>query len=261
MRNSKNWNYIIISILICLIIVTCNSFRNTSTKVENMQLEIERVEQATEELKKEVTEEPVEKPSKEVEKAKEIEEDLYSKEVFDATRIKHYKYQEANSSDLVNVDGHKLHKDAAKAFLAMQEAGLRGFVSDKTNKKVSARLTIISAFRSVEHQAGIVKRKEAAGQSPEQIYIVSSAPGHSEHHTGYALDINELTQGFENTHAYEFLVKRAKEFGFELSFSRGNHQGIAYEPWHWRFIGTPEAQKAFQLAQIEELKKNPKKDN
>jgi hypothetical protein len=42
----------------------------------------------------------------------------------------------------------------------------------------------VSAFRSVERQAEIVRRKLAAGGRIEEILTVCAPPGFSEHHTG-----------------------------------------------------------------------------
>ena len=65
-----------------------------------------------------------------------------------------------------------------------------------------------------------------------------AAPGHSEHHTGRAVDIatpgsRPLTEEFEDTDAFRWLTSRAVEFGFSLTYPRDNPWGIAYEPWHW----------------------------
>jgi D-alanyl-D-alanine carboxypeptidase len=67
---------------------------------------------------------------------------------------------------------------------------------------------------------------------------VNAAPGHSEHHTGRAVDIatpgsRPLTEEFEQTDAFRWLSSRAVEFGFSLTYPRDNPWGIAYEPWHW----------------------------
>ncbi len=39
------------------------------------------------------------------------------------------------------------------------------------------------------------------------------------------------------------------EFGFELSFPENNPQGVRYEPWHWRFVSSPEAQAIFRRSE------------
>ena len=84
---------------------------------------------------------------------------------------------------------------------------------------------------------------------------ISAPPGYSEHHTGFAIDLTDgnfpkkdLTIDFENTNAYKWLTRHAQDFGFELSFPPNNLQGLSYEPWHWRYIGSPEAASAFAQA-------------
>ena len=102
-------------------------------------------------------------------------------------------------------------------------------------------LFVVSAFRSFDRQLEIIKRKLIAGQNWEEIFRVSAPPGCSEHHTGRAVDIGTphckvLDEEFEQTEAFDWLVRFAGEFGFRLSYPRGNSCGYAYEPWHWCFV-------------------------
>ena len=99
-------------------------------------------------------------------------------------------------------------------------------------------LQLVSAFRPVDDQAGILRRKLEQGQSIDAILRVSAAPGYSEHHSGRAIDLTTpgyavLEEEFERSAAFAWLGRRAAEFGFRLSYPRGNPHGIAYEPWHW----------------------------
>ena len=96
----------------------------------------------------------------------------------------------------------------------------------------------VSAWRSVDYQAGIVQRKLDQGQSMKNILWVSAAPGFSEHHTGRAIDVTTpgfevLEEVFEHSPAFEWLTHNACDFGFYLSFPRDNRHGVAFEPWHW----------------------------
>ena len=96
----------------------------------------------------------------------------------------------------------------------------------------------VSAFRSVDYQAGILQRKLDQGLKINKILETSAAPGYSEHHSGRALDISTpgypvLEEEFENSPAFDWLCERAPEFGFSLSFPRDNQHGVVYEPWHW----------------------------
>ena len=103
-------------------------------------------------------------------------------------------------------------------------------------------LLIVSGFRSYEYQAALIRKKINAGQSITKILAVNAAPGHSEHHTGLAVDIatpgsRPLTEEFEDSRAFAWLGENAGRFGFSMSYPRDNPWGIIYEPWHWAMNG------------------------
>lgn len=121
-----------------------------------------------------------------------------------------------------------LQPRAARAFAAIRTRATRDGVD----------LQVVSAFRSIEYQLGIVERKLARGQPIDDILRVSAAPGYSEHHSGRCLDLTTpgfaaLEEEFEYSPAFAWLTRHARDFGFTLSYPRGNPHGIAYEPWHW----------------------------
>ncbi|MEI6418383.1 MAG: M15 family metallopeptidase [Sphingomonadales bacterium] len=74
---------------------------------------------------------------------------------------------------------------------------------------------------------------------------VSAPPGFSEHATGLALDFRPrrkcaadwLDACYANTPEGQWLAANAPRFGFEMSFPPHNAQGVAHEPWHWRWVG------------------------
>jgi len=122
----------------------------------------------------------------------------------------------------------RLERRAAVQWRAMRETAAREGVT----------LAVVSAFRSFDYQKEIIARKLAAGQTLDQILRVSALPGFSEHHSGRAIDIGTpgcppLTEAFEVTPAYFWLTEHAQEFGFLLSYPRGNPHGVIFEPWHW----------------------------
>lgn len=103
-------------------------------------------------------------------------------------------------------------------------------------------LQAVSAWRSVSYQCEVLRRKLAKGLSMEEILQVSAAPGFSEHHSGCAIDITTpgcaaLEEAFEQSPAFRWLQRHAREFSFRLSFPRNNRHQLAYEPWHWCFAG------------------------
>jgi len=165
----------------------------------------------------------------------------------DGRLLGHFPYPEAPSSDLVDAaPGIALHRDAAEKFLAMQR--------DAAADGVSLRL--LSGFRSIALQKHLFfDVGSQRNQSAEQRARVSAPPGFSEHSTGYALDIGDgqragtnLSQSFEATPAFAWLVQNANRYHFGLSFPAGNTQGVNYEPWHWRFEGSAEALTLFEPA-------------
>ena len=99
-------------------------------------------------------------------------------------------------------------------------------------------LMIVSGYRSIDYQARLIRKKINAGQKIEDILTVNAAPGHSEHHTGRAVDIaspgsRPLTEEFETTPAFAWLTANAERFGFSMTYPRDNPFGVIYEPWHW----------------------------
>ena len=144
----------------------------------------------------------------------------------------------ADAGELVDVGpnlvGHmqRLDPDAAGSWQRMAEAaGADG-----------VRLLIVSGYRDAEYQAGLIRRKLDAGQAIEDILKVVAAPGFSQHHTGCAIDIatpgsRPLSEEFEDSDAFAWLAKRAIEFGFSMTYPRGNAHGFIYEPWHWALNG------------------------
>lgn len=123
---------------------------------------------------------------------------------------------------------HLLTPKAAKAWAQMKSSAQEDRVS----------LIIVSAFRSTERQIELVRCKLKEGLDAESIFATMAPPGYSEHHTGRAIDVGTagcepLAPAFESTDAYAWLSEHAQEFGFQLSYPKGNELGFCYEPWHW----------------------------
>lgn len=130
----------------------------------------------------------------------------------------------------VGLEGKKfrLHPAAARAWDALVAAAVRDGI----------RMHVVSAFRDLQSQAEIIRRKQRLNVPLERILAASAPPGYSEHHTGRALDINTpgcraTEEEFESTDAFRWLTEHAGAFGFTMSFPRGNRYGYIFEPWHW----------------------------
>jgi zinc D-Ala-D-Ala carboxypeptidase len=163
------------------------------------------------------------------------------------TVLGHFRYEEAPASELVPIGGGlQMRKAAAKKYQSMLAAA-RG---------AGVKITTISAFRSVAEQNRLFFEVGASRvQGPKKRAEVSAPPKHSEHHTGYAIDIGDATvpatnlnENFATTPAYKWLKANAARYGFELSFPKGNAQGVSYEPWHWRYVGDSDSLETFYKA-------------
>ncbi|MGY4674861.1 M15 family metallopeptidase [Ursidibacter arcticus] len=149
--------------------------------------------------------------------------------------IYHFRFSEANKKDLVKVYGHKVHKLVAEPLKKMIRAA----------RSQGIDLKIASAFRSINHQEGIIKRKKEDGTSLKQIYFFSAPSGFSEHHTGLAIDFYPVNSKFEYSATYRWLTQNADKYGFVQTFteSNANKTGVSVESWHWKYIGHPQARE------------------
>ena len=70
-----------------------------------------------------------------------------------------------------------------------------------------------------------------------------AVPGTSEHHLGYAVDID----GVKAVH--NWLAEHSWEYGFIVRFPEGSTHitGIEYEPWHYRYVGKELARELHEL--------------
>jgi len=161
----------------------------------------------------------------------------------------HYPFKEVAANKLRTIgragDGYeiKMHEAAAKNYLRMEADA----------KADGVDFVVISGFRTIaEQQQLFFEISKQRNQTPAQRAKVSAPPGHSEHHTGYAMDIGDaavpsanLAVNFEKTAAFQWLQNNAAKYGFEMSFPPNNSQGVMYEPWHWRFVGDDESLATF----------------
>lgn len=147
----------------------------------------------------------------------------------------------------VGADGrnHLLIPAATDAWQKLKAAALHDGIA----------LSIVSAFRSIDRQAEIVRRKLDNGVALQDILAVCAPPGFSEHHTGRALDLSTpgspvLEVEFDQTPAFAWLTQYAKQFGYYLSYPIGNQWGYQYEPWHWCFHGAQTTAPADPFADL-----------
>ena len=104
-------------------------------------------------------------------------------------------------------------------------------------------LWLISGFRTYDYQAKIYSNYCARdGQAEADRY--SARPGHSEHQSGFAFDLNLADETFGDTAEGHWLAEHCSEYGFILRYPHDKEAvtGYMYEPWHVRYLGKPMAQ-------------------
>lgn len=107
-------------------------------------------------------------------------------------------------------------------------------------------LWIASAFRSYSTQQNLYNNYVARdGKAEADRY--SARPGHSEHQTGLAFDLNSLEQSFGQTPEGKWLAANCWKYGFIIRFPEGKEAitGYMYEPWHVRYLGEDVAKKVY----------------
>ena len=163
----------------------------------------------------------------------------------------HLAYQENDPARLVVV-GSYVRGDYERTELLDYEAAESFHRMAAAARAEGIQLMPISGFRTIADQQKLFDRQIQRQGSVEAAAKLSAPPGHSEHHTGYAIDIADVTRpdtdlkyALEETEAYRWLTNHAHEYGFELSFPPGNWQQVSFEPWHWRYVGSPRAQAIF----------------
>ncbi len=109
-------------------------------------------------------------------------------------------------------------------------------------KQDNISIWISSGYRSYSRQKYLYENYCATdGVANADTY--SARPGHSEHQTGLAIDVNQAdTQAFETTykHVGEWLQENCWDYGFIIRYPKGKEHitGYIYEPWHIRYVGT-----------------------
>ena len=147
------------------------------------------------------------------------------------------------NNEYLATDVFKVEKKALAAFRAMQ-ADL---------EKDGIIILLDSTYRPVARQEELWKEfEEEYGLEYTQKYV--AVPGYSEHHTALAIDvclikdgviINDNDQMIAEKEIFAEIHKRLADFGFILRYPEGKEDvtGYGFEPWHFRYIDSPEIAK------------------
>lgn len=129
-----------------------------------------------------------------------------------------------------------LSVDAKNAFDEMQNAA----------KNDNIKLWIASGYRSYSLQTNLYNSYVLKdGKAKADTY--SARPGHSEHQTGLAMDLNIIDSSFEGTPEAIWIEKNCYKYGFIIRYPKGKEEitGYKYEPWHVRYLGKELAEKVY----------------
>lgn len=107
-------------------------------------------------------------------------------------------------------------------------------------------LYISSGYRSYSYQDGLYTNYVSRdGKQAADTY--SARPGHSEHQTGLAFDLNTIDDSFANTIEGKWVQDNCYKYGLIIRYPKGkeNITGYQYESWHLRYIGHELAEKLY----------------
>jgi len=165
-------------------------------------------------------------------------------------------YAEIHQEDFTEIaftrdDGRPIQKmrpEAAKALDEMLSAA----------RDAGFDITVTSAYRSREYQKQLfdasVERYLACGMTKKEALRLTkryhALPGVSEHESGLAADMHHLpcaTLAFADTAEYRWLSENAHKYGYILRYPEGKESvtGIAFEPWHFRYVGKNAAEEIY----------------
>ena len=135
-----------------------------------------------------------------------------------------------------NYDPGKISDDALKAFEEMREAASKDKIT----------LWIQSGYRSYKTQDELFNNY-VKKHGKEKAETFSARPGHSEHQTGLAMDLNIINSSFEGTKEAIWIEKNCYKYGFIIRYPKGKEKitGYKYEPWHIRYLGKDMSKKVY----------------
>ena len=153
--------------------------------------------------------------------------------------------------ELANIDNSK----DPKQFDARAVKYLKDMIN-AMKKDGNTKIWCQSTFRSVKRQKELydasVQKYLKQGKTQEEAdkltleYI--NKPGGS-HNLGLAVDFNYVDNSFAKTSEYKWLLKNAENYGFILRYpeDKEDKTKIAYESWHWRYVGEENAKRMNEL--------------
>lgn len=114
------------------------------------------------------------------------------------------------------------------------------------SQSIGLNLYISSGYRSYTYQEKLYNNY-VSQDGKEQADTYSARPGHSEHQTGLAFDLNTIDDSFANTPEGQWVKDNCYKYGFIIRYPKGKEKetGYQYESWHLRYVGKDLALKLY----------------
>jgi len=113
-------------------------------------------------------------------------------------------------------------------------------------QSIGLNLYISSGYRSYSYQETLYNNY-VNQDGKEEADTYSARPGHSEHQTGLAFDLNTIDDSFAYTEEGKWVKDNCYKYGLILRYPKGKEDktGYQYESWHLRYVGKELAQKLY----------------
>lgn len=117
---------------------------------------------------------------------------------------------------------------------------------EKMNMEAGHRYVVVSGYRDYWSQQAIFQRY-VDRDGYEEAVTYSAKQGHSEHQTGYTMDLDSLDESYGQTPEGKWLAENCWKYGFIIRYPKGKEDitGYTYEPWHVRWVGTSTAKMIY----------------
>ena len=168
-------------------------------------------------------------------------------------KVNDYKYilvnkQNKLNSDFVPVNLVEVTKCSLGNFY-LEEETAKAYVEmclDSINEGLN--ISITSAYRSYDEQKELYNNYlKLYGKSYVDKYV--AVPGHSEHQTGLAIDLESLECDiFKNSKEYLWIKENSNNYGFIIRYQKGKEKitGYGAEEWHIRYVGKKAAEYIYE---------------
>jgi len=164
-------------------------------------------------------------------------------------------YSDGSNPNIVNIyenksDSYKVDRSYMQLDKTMIEA-INSMLDDFAAKTGITNILCNSGYRSYDEQ------KQMYDEDLENTGLLESdlvaPPGHSEHHTGLAMDF-AIDDGYEypalrNEGEYSWIYSNAAKYGLILRYTEQNKHITKYraESWHFRYVGPVHASMIYRM--------------